>query len=483
MVDLEVNMGDQLAMTECNDVQVEFQDLGRRRVVGSFDGGNVTSDAGGLLLREVVRGSGMLKEFAHCFVDHRDPDLIEHSVEDLVTQRTLGLAMGYEDLNDHDHLRRDPLFATLVNKYDVTGKNRNLQRDKGCPLAGKSTLNRLELTPPDADFTSRYAKIVYIPSAIENFFVDRFIARQVKPPEVIWLDLDATDDPTHGEQEGSFFHGHYGHYCYLPLYIFAGEDLLSARLRSSDCDPLEGAIEDLTRIVEKIQEKLPNARIIVRGDGGFCRDELMSWCEARNVDYVLGMPQNVRLLAMIKKAMKKAKRKFKKTGKAAKIYRSLKYRTLKSWSKRRRVIAKAEHLEKGANPRFVVTTIGKSENGARSVYEELYCARGNMENRIKEQQMGLFSDRTSTHTMRANQLRLWLSSLAYVLMTELRRNGLQSTEMATAQCWTIREKLFKIGALVEISVRRLVIRMASGYPWKEVFTRCLENLQQHYGTA
>ena len=293
---------------------------------------------------------------------------------DLITQRTLGLAMGYEDLNDHDHLRRDPLFATLVNKYDVMGENRHSHRDKGCPLAGKSTLNRLELTPPDADFTSRYAKIVYIPSAIENLFVNRFIAGREKAPKVIWLDLDATDDPTHGEQEGSFFHGHYGHYCYLPLYIFAGEDLLSARLRSSDCDPLEGAIGGLTRFVAAIQAKWPDARIIVRGDGGFCRDELMSWCEARGVDYVLGLPKNSRLLAMIKKAMKKAKRKYKKTGKAAKIYCSLKYRTLKTWSKKRRVIAKAEHLDKGANPRFVARRLARM-NTARVQSTKIYTAR------------------------------------------------------------------------------------------------------------
>jgi hypothetical protein len=470
-------------MTECKSQQMEFQELGPRRVVAAFDGGNVTSDAGGLLLREVVRGSGMIADFAKCFSDHRNQDLIEHPVADLIAQRTIAMALGYEDLNDHDHLRRDPLLATLVEKYDVLGEKREKARDRGCALAGKSTLNRLELTPEDADEESRYKKIVYDGAAIRGFFIDRYVNRHVEAPKVIWIDLDATDDPTHGSQEGSFFHGYYECFCYLPLYMFAGSDLLSARLRSSDCDPFEGVIDDLTLIVEKILAKYPNVRIIVRGDSGFCREELMSWCEARGIDYVLGLAQNARLLKMIKKAMKKAKRKFKKSGKAAKIYRNLLYRTLNSWSHKRRVVAKAEHLDKGANPRFVVTTIDIEEQGARELYEDSYCARGDMENRIKEQQMGLFSDRTSTHTMRANQLRLWLSSLGYLLVNELRREGLKSTSMENAQCWTIRERLFKVGAVVQVSVRRIVVQMASAFPLKQVFENCLENLRRHYATG
>lgn len=470
-------------MTECKSQQMEFQELGRRRVIAGFDGGNVTTDAGGLLLREVARGSKLIERFARCFTDYRNPDAIEFSVVDLIGQRTIALALGYEDLNDHDHLRRDPLLAVLAEKYDVLGEAREKSRDRGCALAGKSTLNRLELTPEDADADSRYKKIVYHGSAIQDFFVEWYIDRQPEPPKVICIDLDATDDPTHGNQEGSYFHGYYDHYCYLPLYMFVGDDLLSARLRSSECDPHEGVIEDLTRIVEKIRARFPKARIIVRSDSGFCREELMSWCEAREIDYVLGLAQNARLLAMIKKAMKKAKRKFKKTGEPAKIYRNLKYRTLKTWSRKRRVVAKAEHLDKGANPRFVVTTINADEEGARALYEDNYCARGDMENRIKEQQMGLFADRTSTHTMRANQLRLWLSSLAYVLVTELRRVGLKSTAMEAAQSWTIREKLFKIGAVVTVSVRRIMVHMSTAFPWKEVFETCLTNLQEHYGTA
>ncbi|MDE2020834.1 MAG: IS1380 family transposase [Patescibacteria group bacterium] len=470
-------------MTDCKSHQMEFQGLGRRRVVADFNGGNVTSDAGGLLLREAARGSKLIERFARCFTDYRNEDLIEFSVVDLIGQRTIAMALGYEDLNDHDHLRRDPLLAVLAEKYDVLGESREKSRDRGCALAGKSTLNRFELTPADADADSRYKKIVYNGKAIEDFFVEWYVDRQPEPPKVICIDLDATDDPTHGNQEGSYFHGYYDHYCYLPLYMFVGDDLLSARLRSSECDPLEGVIEDLARIIEKIRARFPRARIIVRGDSGFCREDLMSWCEARGVDYVLGLAQNTRLLDMIKKAMKKAKRKFKRTGEPAKIYRNLKYRTLKTWSRKRRVVAKAEHLDKGANPRFVVTTIDAEEEGARSLYEDNYCARGNMENRIKEQQMGLFADRTSTHTMRANQLRLWLSSLAYVLVTELRRVGLKKTAMETAQSWTIREKLFKIGAVVTVSVRRIMVQMSSAFPWKGVYEACLANLQEHYGTG
>ncbi len=476
-------MGDQLTMTECNQEQLEFQALGRRKVTASFDGGNVTSDAGGLLLREVARGSGLIDKFAKCFTDFRDPDAIEHTVRDLIAQRTMALALGYEDLNDHDFIRHDPLLATLVDKADVLGEKRVKSRDRSKALAGKSTLNRLELTKPDASQKSRYKKIVYNEYSIQDFFIDWFVERQAKSPLVIWLDLDATDDPTHGNQEGSFFHGYYDCHCYLPLYIFCGDDLLSSRLRSSGCDPFEGVIEDLARCVEKIRAKFPKARIIVRGDSGFCREEIMHWCETRRIDYVLGLAQNTRLVKMIKKDLKKAKRKFKRTGQPQKRYRNLKYATLKTWSRKRRVVAKAEHLDKGSNPRFVVTSIEKSEYTAKALYEDLYCERGDMENRIKEQQMGLFADRTSTHTMRANQLRLWFSGLAYLLMTELRRVGLKNTEMASAQCWTIRERLFKIGAVVTISIRRIVVHMATSYPWRETFMQCYWNLQRHYAPA
>ena len=461
-------------MTDCNFEQHEFQGLGHRKVVAAFDGGNVTSDAGALLLREVARGSRILDQFARCFTDHRDPDLIEYPVRDLLAQRVVGLCLGYEDLNDHDHLRKDPLFCTLVER---------MSRDGSFSVAGKSTLNRLELTKENATPENRYKKVVYDGAAIERLLVDIFVEGQGKrPPETIWLDLDATDDPIHGDQEGKHFHGYYDQHCFLPLYIFSEGFLLSSRLRTSDCDPMEGAIEDLSRIVERILARWPEARIIVRGDSGFCRDDLMSWCERESVDYVLGLAKNARLEQMIRKDLKKAKRKSKKTGKAARRFRNLRYRTLTTWSRKRRVVAKAEHLPDGANPRFVVTTLPKSEAGARALYEDLYCARGNMENRIKEQQMGLFSDRTSSHTLRANQLRLWFSSIAYVLMHELRRIGLRKTAFENAQAWTIREKLFKVGAVVTLSFRRIRLAMAEGYPWKDVFASCLKNLQAHYAT-
>lgn len=454
---------------------MEFQGLGHRKVVAAFDGGDVTSDAGALLIREVARGSGIIDRFANCFIDHRDPKLTEYSVRDLISQRVMGLCLGYEDLNDHDHLRNDPLFCALVDR---------VSRDGRSSVAGKSTLNRLELTKENATADSRYKKVVYKAAAIEQLLVDLFIEAQGKrPAETIWLDLDATDVPIHGDQEGKHFHGYYDKHCFLPLYIFSEGHLLSSRLRTSDCDPMEGAIEDVSRIVARIRQKWPKARIVVRGDSGFCRDDLMSWCEENSVDFLLGLAKNSRLEKLIEKDLKRAKKKFKRTGKAARRFRNLKYRTLTTWSKKRRVVGKAEHLFDGANPRFVVTTIERSETGARALYEDLYCARGNMENRIKEQQMGLFSDRTSAQPLRANQLRLWFSSVAYVLMHELRRIGLKKTALATAQAWTIRERLFKIGAVVTISFRRIRLAMASGYPWCETFQACLKNLQLHYAPA
>ena len=466
-------MGDQTGMTECSSEQLEFQRVKQRKVVTAFDGGDVTSDAGGLLLREVVNGSRIIDRFAACFKDHRDPDLIGYSVRDLLGQRVMGLCLGYEDLNDHDRLRNDPLFCALVER---------ISRDGKATLAGKSTLNRLELTKENATKENRYKKIVYVGEEIERLPVDFFIESQEdKQPEEIWLDLDATDDTIHGNQEGKHFHGYYDENCFLPLYVFTGcGSLLSARLRTSDCNPMEGVLIDIPRIVGQLREKWPEVRIIVRGDAGFCHDDLMSWCESNGVEYVLGLGTNARLEKMIAKDLLKAKKKCKKTRKAARRYRNLRYRTLKTWSKKRRVVAKAEHLpgENGKNARFVVTS--REEFGSRKLYEDLYCARGNMENRIKEQQMGLFSDRTSAHPLRANQLRLWFSSIAYILMHELRRIGLKKTQLASAQCWTIREKLFKIGAVVTISFRRIRLAMSSGYPWQETFAQCLRNLQRHY---
>ena len=464
--------------TQCSAAQLEFHGLGGRVVVGEFDGGKISSDAGGVLLREVEKRTHILKRLAGCFVDHRDGDQIEHALESLIKQRVMGLALGYEDLNDHDVLRHDPLLGLLSDRCDVSGRGRKRSRDRGCALAGKSTLNRLELTPCDAGKASRYKKIVARPLAMDELLVALFVEAHERPPEEIIVDVDATDDPLHGHQEGRFFHGYYRSYCYLPLYIFCGEHLLCARLRSAGQDGAAGTVDELERIVAQLRESWPATRIIIRGDSGFCRDDLMSWCEAHEVDYVLGLAKNSRLKKAIGSQMAQAKVDYEATQQAARVFRDFRYQTRKSWSAERRVIGKAEHLAKGENPRFVVTSLTAQTHDARALYEELYCARGDMENRIKEQQLALFADRTSTHEMRSNQLRLYFSSFAYVLMQTLRRLGLNQTSMARAQCDTIRLKLFKIGAQIRISVRRVRIAFSESYPSADLFRQILHRLQR-----
>jgi len=451
--------------TECNQFVLGFHPLKHREIRAQFDGGAITTEGGGLLLREVEKRIGIVRQFAACFRDYRNSDLIEHTVEELVAQRVYGLALGYEDLNDHEELRKDPLLAVLVEKSD-------LARER---LAGKSTLNRLELTPATATAKARYKKIVADHAAVDRLFVDVFLAAHPEAPQQIILDLDATDDPLHGNQEGRFFHGYYGHYCYLPLYIFCGEFLLGARLRPSNIDASAGSVEELQRIVKPIRAAWPKVRILVRADSGFCREELMVWCEAEGVDYVLGLAKNERLRAAIQKELKKAERQYRKTKRAARIFKEFYYQTRKSWSVQRRVVAKAEHLEKGENPRFVVTSLTAEEWSASALYEQLYGARGDMENRIKEQLM-LFADRTSTAYLRSNQLRLYFSSVAYVLLQMLRHLGLQGTELAKAQCTTIRLKLLKIGALIRISVRKVWVSLAGGYPYVALFRQVHETL-------
>jgi hypothetical protein len=464
--------------TQCTPTQLEFHALGRRKVVGKFDGGNITSDAGGLLLRETEERTGIIHGFARCFEDLRDPDLIEHTIMELIAQRVYGLALGYEDLNDHDELRRDPLLAVLVGKEDPEGQDRVRHRDKGKAMAGKSTLNRLELTPAEPTAAEqRYKKIIMKPEEIDRLFVDVFLQAHGEAPEQIVLDVDATDDPLHGNQEGRFFHGYYMNYCYLPLYIFCGEFLLCARLRPSNIDASEGTVEELERIVGQIRAAWPQVKIIVRGDSGFCRDEIMTWCEARQVDYVFGFAKNDRIKAMISEELQQAQNLYEETREAARVFKDFRYETRESWTRERRVVAKAEHLEKGANPRFVVTSIDTDHMDARTLYERLYCERGEMENRIKEQQLWLFADRTSTGKMRANQLRLYFSSVAYMLMQALRRLGLWGTQMATAQCNTIRLKLLKVGAQVKVTVRKVWVSLAGGYPYIDLFHQVCRNLQ------
>lgn len=463
--------------TECTQRSIRFGHPGRREVVVRFDGGNITSDGGGLLLAEVERRTGIVRQFAGCFTDYREAGQIEHTVQGLVSQRVYGLALGYEDLNDHDELRRDPLLATLVGKVDPLGRDRTRRRDRGAALAGKSTLNRLELTRPETVAESRYKKIVLDGEAADRVLVEVFLQAHRRAPERIVIDLDATDDPLHGRQEGRFFHGYYGGYCYLPLYIFCGEHLLCARLRPSDIDASAGALEEVQRIVQQIRARWPRVCIVLRADSGFARHPLMAWCEASGVDYVFGLAKNARLNRILGRELHRVKLECDRTGQPVRAFKDFTYKTRKTWSHRRRVVGKAEHLPDKSNPRFVVTSLPSEPWDARAVYEDLYCARGDMENRIKEQQLYLFADRTSAGTMRANQIRLYLSSVAYLLMHALRRLGLKGTGLARAQCHTIRLKLLKIGAQVRVTVRKVWVSLAGSSPYAGLFAEVWANLQ------
>ena len=442
--------------TECSADLFGFASVEGRRVEGAFDGGAISSNAGAILLGATDRAVGLLDRFAECFRDSRRAELVEHEVRTLVGQRVFGVALGYEDLNDHDWLRHDPVMAVLVGKLAA--------RRRDCaPAAGKSTLNRLELSRPEP---TRYHKISHDPAAIEALLVDVFLEAHAAAPDEIVLDFDATDDPIHGEQEGRFFHGYYGNYCYLPLYVFCGRHLLAAKLRRANIDGSAGAVEEAARIIGLIRTRWPEVRIVLRADSGFAREALMAWCEDNGVDYLFGLAQNPRLVGEIADELAEAAVESAGTCAPARRFKDFLWTTLDSWSRRRRVVGKAEHTQGEANPRFVVTSLGKDRAAARTLYEDLYCARGEMENRIKECQLNLFADRTSAATMRANQLRLWFASVAYVLLDALRRIGLKATKLADATCGSIRLKLLKIGALVRISVRRVKIAMASHHPWR-----------------
>jgi DDE family transposase len=444
-------------MSECSETFFPFEAHFSRQVVAEFSGERLTTEGGSLLLRATDRKIGLLRRVVSCFTDTRDPQRIEHELSEMLAQRIYGLALGYEDLNDHEQLRQDPLLGVLAGK-----------RDLGEPLAGKSTLNRLELTPAGSPAAERYHKISYSAEAIDALLVDLFLEAHRKAPREIVLDLDATDTPLHGRQEARFFHGYYGHYCYLPLYVFCGDHLLCARLRPSNIDASAGSLEEVRRIVRRIRARWPKTRIILRADSGFCREELLAWCETSGVDYVFGFARNKRLRRIIGRAMQQAKQEHRRTGKPARVFCEFAYRTKKSWSRTRRVIAKAEQIEGKENPRYLVTSLGAPDWPARKLYEQLYCARGEMENRIKEQ-LSLFADRMSMETLRANQLRLYFSSLAYALVEALRRLGLAGTEWAQAQADTIRLKLLKIAAQVRITARRIWVRYSSAYPWQNVF--------------
>jgi hypothetical protein len=443
--------------TECSRDLFGYEVVEGREVVAAFDGGDHTSDAGGLLLGATDGAIGLVGRFAACFADGRAQAQVEHSVRTMVAQRVFGIALGYEDLIDHDHLRHDPVLATLAGKLAA-------RRQNCAPLAGKSTLNRLEHTPLRPH--DRYHKIGLDAVAIEGLFVDLFLEAYRTPPKEIILDLDATDDPLHGHQEGRFFHGYYDCYCYLPLYVFCGRHLLAAKLRRSNIDASAGAKDEVARIVGQIRARWPRVKILLRADSGFAREELMVWCEANGVDYVFGLARNERLVDAIADDLAVAAADSLTRGAPARRLTDFFWRTLDSWSRERRVVAKAEHLPKGANPRFVVTSLPATAMDARTLYEDVYCARGEVENRIKEQQLDLFADRTSAATMRANQLRLWFASFAYVLLEALRRIGLRHTQFARATCGTIRLKLLKIGAQVRRSVRRIKVAMASAFPYQ-----------------
>jgi len=453
-------------MTECSQDSFDFEPHFSRQVTANFDGGTLTTDGGGLLLRKTERRIGLMKRLLGCFLDGRQAGRLEHRLEEMLAQRIYGLALGYEDLNDHEQLRHDPLLGVLSGK-------KNLQ----APLAGKSTLNRLELTPEGDARRQRYHKIGYSPRAIDELLVHLFQEAHVRPPRRIVLDLDATDTPLHGHQESRFFHGYYNHYCYLPLYIFCGDHLLRARLRPANIDASAGSLEEVQTLVAQIRARWPKTRIILRADSGFCRDELMSWCEDNRVDYVFGFARNERLRKLIETEMQQARAEHERTGQPARVFAEFDYETRDTWSRARRVVAKAERIEGKENPRFVVTSLGAQDFPAQALYEKLYCQRGEMENRIKEQ-LSLFADRLSTETMRANQLRLYFSSLAYVLVCALRRLALQGSPWAEAQVATIRLRLLKIAARVKVTARRIWVSYSSAYAWRSQFEAAFAALRR-----
>jgi len=451
-------------MTECTELRFAFATEGRREIVAEFNGGAISSDGGALLLREADRKLKLIERFSQCFLDGRNPALVEHRIEQLLTQRIYGLALGYEDLNDHEQLRHDPLLGALAGKAEP-GKE---------PLAGKSTLNRMELgdgTP------NRYKKITFWRDAIDDLLVDAFLEAYPAPPEQIVLDIDTTDFAIHGEQEGRFYHGYYDHYCYLPLYVFAGEHVLCARLRPSNIDPSTGSRKEIERMVKRIRTLWPEVQIVLRGDSGFCREELMAWCEAQQVDYVFGMARNSLLEKIVAEALEQARRQWEQKQQPARVFLEFEHETVSgTWSRRRRVVAKAEHIDGKSNPRFVVTSLAAAAWDAQQLYEDLYCARGDMENRIKEQFM-LFADRVSAASMRANQLRLYLSVMAYSLLCGLRRLGLRTTSLANAQVNTIRLRLLKIGAQIRVTVRKIWVQMSSSFPLQNLFSQAIQQLR------
>ena len=460
--------------TQCSPKLFEFKAVERRSVVAGFDGGDITSNAGALLLGQVDRGISLVRRFAECFIDRRDHRYVEHRLETLLGQRIFGLALGYEDLNDHDELRKDPTFKALAGKL-APELRLNCEA-----LAGKSTLNRLEHTPKRHG--AKYHKIDCDGARVDALLVELFLEAHERAPREIVLDLDNTDIPLFGMQEGRFFHGYYDEYCYLPLYVFCGRHLLLARQRQANVAGADGAVEEMARMVAQIRRRWPRVRIILRADSGFSNEPLMAWCELSRVDYAFGLARNPRLQAALAEEMAAAKRLCEASGKPARVFRDFRYETLDSWSRERRVVGKAEHTGDGANPRFVVTSLKRTRFDARALYEDFYCARGEAENRIGEQ-FELFADRASSATMEANQLRMWFSAMAYVLVDTLRRVGLRHTQFADAAVATIRLKLLKLGAQVRTSVRRIHFAIASACPNKDEFELAHLYLRRAFSSA
>lgn len=438
-------------MTECNQQKLLFSSLKSKKVLADFNGGNLTSDAGALLLREVDKHLGLINAINNCIPDPRNPFYTVHQQKAMLAQRIFGIALGYEDLNDHQYLREDPLFQII--------SERGIKDE--LPLASPPTLCRLE-NRVDRKALTEMAKV----------FVETFIASHAAQPDLLILDFDATDDPVHGNQEMRFFHGYYDKYCFLPLYVFCGSQLLVAYLRPSNIDPALHSRAILKLLVERIRQQWPNVKIIFRGDSGFCRWRLMRWCDRHDVGYIIGIGRNPVLEGLARPWTDESSRQFEQTGQKQRIFSEFPY-AAETWHCQRKVIVKAEHLPKGANSRFVVTNL---EGDPQKLYDEVYCQRGEAENRIKEQQLGLFADRTSCHDFVANQFRVLLSAAAYILMDTLRREGLADTELANAQVGTIRLRLLKIGARVVHSVRRIVIHLAGGYPFKNIFVGILARL-------
>lgn len=434
-------------MTECSGRQLVFKGCFGRKVVADFGGGAITSDAGGVLLREADRRLGLTEALSGCIEDHRQPGKVIHGTLQMLRQRVYGIALGYEDLNDHDHLRDDELMKLIV------------EQDQA--LASSPTLCRFE------NGIDRKMLV-----AMSKVLVEQFIASFDRPPKELVLDFDATDDPVHGAQQGRFFHGYYDHYCFLPLYVFCGEKLLVAYLRPSRIDASKHAGAILALLVRRFREVWPKVRIIFRADSGFARWRTMAWCDRGGVDYVIGLAKNSRLHEASRTLVDEAEARFEQTGAKQRLFGEFRY-AAGTWDTDRRVIVKAEHNKPGANPRYVVTSL---DHDPRQIYDELYVRRGEMENRIKEQQLYLFADRTSAHQFLVNQLRLLLASAAYVLLEYIRTHALRGTELSRARCDTIRLKLLKIGARIVRSVRRIVIHLAGGYPYKNVLAIAVSRL-------